>query len=225
MQLLQSQPRTSSGTRASWAHRAAGRIPATICGQGEGPEHFTLNLPEFETVLRHHERVLDIELSTGKQRALIQEVQYDHLGDTICHIDFLRLVIGQKIEVEVPLEYIGHAKGQATGELVKMLNDIPVRATPSGLPESIQVKINDLDVDESITVGDLVFPEGVESVLPPEDVVCTIKLRAEEPEEEAEAPAEGESSEPEVIGKTGTEGDDASSGSGSDAGSGSEGES
>ncbi len=210
MQLLQSQPRTSSGTRASWAHRAAGRIPATICGQGEGPEHFTLNLPEFETVLRHHERVLDIELSTGKQRALIQEVQYDHLGDTICHIDFLRLVIGQKIEVEVPLEYIGHAKGQATGELVKMLNDIPV---------------NDLDVDESITVGDLVFPEGVESVLPPEDVVCTIKLRAEEPEEEAEAPAEGESSEPEVIGKTGTEGDDASSGSGSDAGSGSEGES
>ena len=60
MQHLQSQPRNSSGTRASWATRAAGRIPATISGQGEGPEHFTLDLPEFQTVLRHNERVLDL---------------------------------------------------------------------------------------------------------------------------------------------------------------------
>ena len=106
MHTLATEPRTQSGTRTALQERGAGRLPISVVGQGKTTEHFTIATHEFDAVLRHRDKVVDLMLPSGSQRALIQSVQWDHLGDDVMHIDFLRVVIGQKIDVEVPVELV-----------------------------------------------------------------------------------------------------------------------
>ncbi|MCH2111980.1 MAG: 50S ribosomal protein L25, partial [Planctomycetes bacterium] len=189
-------------------------------GQGKTTEHFTISTHEFDAVLRKRDKVVDLMLPSGSQRALIQSVQWDHLGDDVMHIDFLRVVIGQKIDVEVPVELVGHAKGAAKGELVKIMMNMMVSATPSNIPEAIEVSVVDLDLGEVIVAGDITMPEGVELACDPSDSVCTISFKAEEPEEAGEGTEEG--AEPEVIGEDAADSapaEDAGDGGDSDSGS------
>jgi large subunit ribosomal protein L25 len=199
MTTLHAEPRTSHGTRASFNLRRDGRLPAVVYGEGGETVAVSVDSHAFEAVLRHHERVVDLELDGKAQQVLIHEVHWDHMGDTLMHIDFKRASRGTKVEVEVALEFVGHAKGAAKGEFVKNVQEVAVSCTPRSIPEKLVVHISDLDVGETIHASDLEMPEGVELLTEPSTVICGIHARSEEEETEGEEGAEG--AEPEVIGK------------------------
>ena len=197
---LEARPRTERGTRASWRLRQEGRLPAVVYGVPGEAQPIHVDRHALETILRHHERVVELRIDGGRrQKALIQDLAWDHLGDTLLHVDFKRLVAGEAVEVEVELEFIGHARGQGQGELVKSLQSLLVQCSPESIPESIPVLITELDVNEQIHVRDLELPEGVRALTPEDEVVVAIHARTEAEEEEAEAPEGEESAEPEVI--------------------------
>ncbi len=202
--LLKAERRTATGTSAAWRLRREGRLPAVIYGEGGESLPITVDLHEMEGLLRHHERVVELQVKGGhKEKALLHEVQWDAMGDHLVHADFLRISHHAQVEVDVPIEFVGHAKGIAHGgDLRKVVNDLPVTCAPETIPEAIPVVVNELDVGDAIYVRDLELPAGVVCRLEPDAVICSVGAAEEEAEEEAEAGTEeGAAAEPEVIGR------------------------
>ncbi len=199
---LPAEPRTGSGTRDSYALRQAGRLPINVVGHGEETASFHVDDHSFQAALRHHERVFMLEHGDKREQVMLHDVHWDNMGDKILHIEFMRVPVGQKVEVQVELAYLGHPKGAAKGEFFKNLLDIAVTCVPRSIPESITVDVAELDLDEQILAGSIPMPEDVELLQDAEYVVCGIRPAQEEvePEEGAEG-EDGDSAEPEVIAK------------------------
>src|SRR5689334_9434678 len=97
--------RTEFGKGFARRTRAAGRIPAVIYGHGNDPVHVSLPGHETMMALRHHglNALLELSIDGKKQLALTKAVQVDNLRRVIEHIDFLAVVAGEKVTVEIPV--------------------------------------------------------------------------------------------------------------------------
>ena len=151
--------------------------------------------------MRKHKRVLTLEIGGNSALAFLKEVQHDALGDTVLHVDFLRVDETKQIKVKVALRFVGHPKGLGNnGEFVHPMNDVEVECLPIAIPESIRVKVDHLDVGMQITAKELTIPQGVKLLSSPDSIVCTVHLKGLEPEPVAAA-AEARPAEPERITK------------------------
>ena len=191
---LKGEKRGKLGSRSARVLRARGRIPA--CIQGEGKENLNLSIDEHEFLAarRHHEHLFDLEMDGGEtETALVRELQWNALGEKIIHVEFRRVIRGQKTEAEVELEFTGHPKG---GILNHLMTHVTIEALPSEIPDSIEVKVDGLEPGHPLHVRDLVLPEGVSIVgLPAEAQVAVVSVPKGEVEEEAEAEAVEEGAE------------------------------
>lgn len=187
---LKGARREKPGSRHARRLRLQGRIPA--CLQGEGQENLDIHIQETEflTARRHHEHLFDIELEDGhRETALIKELQWSALGDRIMHVEFRRVVRDRKTEVDVELEFIGHPKG---GVLNHLVTHVTISAVPTAIPDSIEVRVDELEEGHPIFARDLKLPEGVDLAIPADTQIAVVShVRAEEVEAPAEA-AEGE---------------------------------
>ena len=179
--------------------RAAGKIPAVI--YGHGGESVSLSLPsdEFNRIISHGDRI--VSLSGGASGdAFIREVQWDTFATNILHVDFTRVTAGEMIETTVAIELRGHAPGTHMGGTVEQpLHELVIECPPRSMTDRIEVSINELQMDQKITVGDLALPEGSETEVDPDTVVAQcVEKKVVEIEEEVPAAT---SAEPEVIGE------------------------
>jgi large subunit ribosomal protein L25 len=201
---LSTQPRSGSGSREAKRLRQKGLIPAIVYGHKETPEVVAVSHEEIESAIRHHAHTLELQTGAKKQTVLIQEVQYDHLGKDILHIDLLRVSATDKIHVTVPIELRGTAAGaKGGGVLIQPLHDLHIECLVSARPDSIRVKLDDLQVGQAIHVRELQVPPGVKVLHDPDAVVVQIKMPViqAEPVAAAAVPVEGAVAEPEVITK------------------------
>jgi len=201
---IKAEPRTATGTKAAQRIRQTGRLPGIIYGHGIEPTPISLPAHEVEVELQHGGHLLRLELNGQTEQYLIKEVQYDHLGIKPIHIDLARVSLDERVTVEVPVELKGTPKGvQEGGVLDQVLMDLEVECVVTQIPEAIRVNVAHLGVGDVLHVRDITLPEGVSAAAEPDEVVCTVKLLAEEAAEEAEeaeAPAE-----PERIGRAAQE--------------------
>lgn len=199
--VLKAKSRASRGKRAAWSMRQAGEVPAVVYGEGQAPAPVTLNAHEFSGLLRTHDRVFQLEIDGRREKVLLHEIQWGNLDDKPHHVDFLRISHHATVEVKVQIEFIGHPKGLAKGgEFVKQMTELLVACAPESIPDSVPLKVADMDVGSTVKVSDLVLPAGVRALATPETLVCAVNLRGLE-ETAAPAPVEGEAAEPEVISK------------------------
>jgi len=100
----------------------------------------------------------------AKRLALVQEVQHHPLSGKVLHVDFHEISPDEKVTVHVPLETSGEAAGVKTGGgvLEHVLFKLRVRCFPKDLPEQIVVDVTSLEIGQSIHLGDIKAPEGVE---------------------------------------------------------------
>lgn len=168
---IQADLRKKLGSREARRLRAEGRIPASLQG-GEG-DHLDIHLDSrlFWEARRHHVHLFDIEVDGRSEPATVRELQWDPLGDELNHIEFMRVVRGVKTQVEVALEFTGQPAGGVLAHLVDVLE---VRCLPSQIPDSIEVKVDDLEAGHPMTAGDVKLPEGFELVTPAETPVATL---------------------------------------------------
>jgi large subunit ribosomal protein L25 len=135
------------------------------------------------------------------EKALIREIQWDHLGIDVLHVDFTRVAADERVVVPVSIELRGIAPGVTAGGLLDQpLHSLEVECLAVSMPDSIRVNVNELQVGGVIHVRDLVLPAGVKAMAEPDAVVVQVKAAeaVAEPAAAAEAP---EQAEPEVIGR------------------------
>lgn len=203
---LEVTKRTRTGTAESRRLRREGKIPAVLYGHGESNEHLAIPAVQVNTILRHNSRAValagDIE-----ETALISDVHYDPLGIDVLHLDLIRVNLKEKVELTVTIHTHGQCKGvNEGGILLETLHEVDVRCPAGSIPESLDVDVSNLGLNEHLSAGSLQLPDGVELITDADTVI----VRVEEPRSAAadEETTQAISGEPEVISKGG--GDDES---------------
>ncbi|MDO5581998.1 MAG: 50S ribosomal protein L25 [Planctomycetia bacterium] len=199
MKKLTVELRDELGKRSNRRLRANGRIPAVLYGHKQKNVILSVPKEEVEAVLRHGNRFI-ILAGALNERAFIKECQWDTWGKVILHVDFTRVSEHEHVQLSVPLELRGEAPGLKEGGVIKqILHTLEIECEPAAAPEKIGVNVNHLEFEQSISVHDLVLPEGVRSLADPALIVveCTAPV---EVSEEAQEGADG-AAEPEVIGR------------------------
>jgi large subunit ribosomal protein L25 len=200
---LATKPRESRGKSAARHLRKDGAIPAVLYGHKEAVVAFALSADELMSAIRHHARVMDLAFNGKSETAVIQEVQYDHLGKDILHVDFKRVSKDERIEVSVSIELKGTAPGTSAGVLEQPLHELDIECLAIAIPESIKCNISTLQLGQAIHVRDIVAPEGVKILNAPDAIVVQIKAPTVEvaPVAAAAAPTEEAAAEPEIVGR------------------------
>jgi large subunit ribosomal protein L25 len=191
--LLEAQLRERIGSKAAAAVRKQGRIPAVVYGHQEQPVAISLDAHDFLEGLHHGVRLMDLTLAGKNEKAIIKNLQYDHLGRDVIHADLIRVDITEVVRVVVPLELKGTPKGaQEGGVLTVHTSRLEVQCLAVNIPEVIVVPVKDLEVGQAIHAGQVQLPEGVTLASPAEMLVasCTLIQEVKTTEQvEAEAPA------------------------------------
>ena len=192
MTTLAVQKREKAGPKAR-ALRRAGSIPAVVYGAHQASTPITVDARAFEKALEAagESTIVSLEGLGTALPTLIHEVDLDPVLHTPRHVDFYAVTKGQKVEVAVPLVYVGESLAVKDGaNLVKVLHELEVEADPVNLPHELEVDISSLAaVGDQIHAGEVRLPAGVTLITDPEEVILLIQEVEEEPEEVA-APAD-----------------------------------
>lgn len=186
--------------------RDAGLLPSVVYGQGGEAQSLKINLNDFIKAYdaAGESTLINLEID-GKEaiKAIIKSVQKHPVKNTFIHADIYKVDMNEKIEIEIPLNYIGEAKAEKElgGMLMKNLDAITGSCLPSDLVENIDVDISKLATfDDAIKVSDLELPKGVEILADPNTLIANVappRVEAEEetPEEEGAEEAATEKTE------------------------------
>jgi large subunit ribosomal protein L25 len=192
------QKNKGTGTRVSRRLRKSGLVPAVIYGHHQAVMPVTITRDDVWRMVKAPGHLAELDLAGTTETVLVREVQWDHLGKEILHLDFARVSAEEMIETEVPLEFRGHAAGVAAGGIVEQLaHSVRVLCRAGAIPDSIKVDIAHLQVDQGVHVRDLTLPEDVTVKADPELLLVHVVIRAVAAEP-TEAPAEAVT-QPEVI--------------------------
>jgi len=167
-------------------------MPAVVYGPKQDATSISLSLPEFKKVLRDAGESSVIELTGlgSPMQVLIHDVDVDPVTSTPRHADLYAIEKGAKVEVAVPLSFIGESPAVKAGaNLVKVMHELEIEADPANLPHEIEVNIETLAAEgDQIHVSDLKIPAGVTVKVEAEEVVALIQAVEVEAEEETAAP-------------------------------------
>ena len=168
---LTAYPRSLGRRAGSKKLRSEGRVPAVIYGrQTKRPQNLEVNVKDIENLIHHsvsENLLVDLQIDKDtrpKRLALVQELQHHPLSGKLLHIDLHEVSETEKVTVMVPVETVGEAAGVKTGGgvLEHVLFKIKVRALPKDLPEFIEVNVSHLEIGQSVHLGDIKPPPGVE---------------------------------------------------------------
>ena len=196
---IEGSHRPDLGSRHSARLRETGHLPAVIYGHKIDPAHVALDRKQVTNLLHHKAHLIEVSVDGHTEACLIKDVQWDHLGSRIIHVDLTRVDLTEKVGVEVEVEFVGEAVGlkEAGAYLEHPTNELTIQCLASQIPDSIKVDISQLQVGQPLTVADLALPQGVSVENDPESVIAVIHISAGD----AEATAEAGEAEPEVIRK------------------------
>jgi large subunit ribosomal protein L25 len=196
---IKADPRSELGSRANKRLRDKGLLPGVVYGHGEAVVPVTLPRKEVAGHLEHGTHVFDLNINGKPEKVLVKEVQYDHLGIEVIHVDFARVSLDEKVEVTVPLELKGTPKGEAEGaKLAQIVADLEIECLVTEIPDVIRHNVTDMAKDTVLHVRDLKLPPGVKVLLDPEAILATLK---EIVEAGAATTVEAGAAEPEIIGR------------------------
>ncbi len=119
---------------------------------------------------------IDLELNGKVRKAVMKDLAFQPVKDTVLHIDFLEVYPDKPIVMEVPVKIEGHAEGvKAGGKLQLSMRKLKVKAIYTEIPEQLVVNVDNLGLGKSLAVGDLHF-EGLELMNAKNAVVCAVQL-------------------------------------------------
>ena len=193
------QRRSETGKKASKLMRKEGLVPCNLYGEKKGenglPEALSFAVPMTElrkVIYTPHIYVVNLSIDGAEHKAIIKELQFHPVKDTLLHIDFYEINEQKPITIGIPVKLNGLAQGvRDGGRLALIVRKVNVTAKYQDIPETLDIDVTDLTIGKSIKVGDLSF-DGLEMATSKEVVVCTIKATrksnaAAQAEESAEA--------------------------------------
>lgn len=166
-----------------------GKLPGVVYGPKVPATAITLDGADFARILRNEgeSTVIDLEGLEKPLQVLIHEIDMDPVKHTPRHVDFYAIEKGAKVEVSVPLSFVGESFAVKTGaNLVKVLHEVEIEAGATDIPHEIEVDISALkEVGDQIHAKDLTLPKGVSLITPDEEVVALAQAVEEDIESES----------------------------------------
>ncbi|MCQ2193278.1 MAG: 50S ribosomal protein L25/general stress protein Ctc [Paludibacteraceae bacterium] len=168
--------RKELGKKATKAVRANGNIPCILYGNGKTIATFEVTSNDVRKLVYTPEIfVVELTIDGKSYKAVMQELQFHPVKDTILHIDFLEVTDSKPVVVKVPVVSVGHAEGvKAGGKLIQNVRRLKVKALYTNIPETLQINVETLGLNKSIQVKDLSF-DNLELLDNPQNVVITVK--------------------------------------------------
>ena len=153
---LQGTVRTELGTKYAKQLRDQGHVPCVIYG-GKATIHFYAPMLAFRDLVYTAEaRMASIELDGKTYNAVIQDMQFHVLTDTLTHVDFIEVLDGKPVTIVVPIILTGNSRGvRSGGKLKSALRNLKVKGLIDALPSSIEHDITDLRIGQAIRVSDI----------------------------------------------------------------------
>jgi large subunit ribosomal protein L25 len=215
---LAATPGRATGSSASRRLRASGKIPAVLYGRGAEPRSITVDWRDLRSALTTEKglnALITLDIDGTRTEAVVKEMQRHPVRRDVLHVDFLSVDVDKPITTDVPIVLEGEPTLvlREQGVVDQVMNAIIVNAKPAAVPGHLSVDVSELEIGHTITVADLVLPDGVTTDADPEEPIViaqltSLALAEEEEGEEAEG-EEGEAAEGEEA-----EGDEGSAGSG-----------
>ncbi len=192
------------------AIRGNGNVPAIIYGGKEKNEKISISKKLLKLTIEKENflsNIVTIKVNGKNQNVLPREVVYDILTDEPIHVDFLRVVPGVKIRIEVPVEFINHEKspGLKRGGVLNIVRrKVELKCPSEKIPEKLTIDLEGVDIGESFKISSVKLESDVVPTIQGRDFVIAT-LAAPTVMKEPEKPAEAESAE----GEEGAEGAEA----------------
>lgn len=167
---LEAEVRADVGKGASRRLRHADKVPAVVYGAGEQSVALTLDHNKTLHALSHeafYSHILTLKVGKKNEKVILKDVQRHPAKPRITHVDFLRIRADQKLQMHVPLHFLGEedAPGLKEGGVFShQMTDVQVSCLPADLPEFIEVDVSNLMLDQSVHLSELKLPKGVELV-------------------------------------------------------------
>ena len=158
---LKAEPRSALGSRANKRLRDSGFVPAVVYGHKEAVVPVTLPKKEISTHLAKGAHVFDLTLSGKSEKVLVKDVQFDHLGIEVLHVDFARVSLDERVEVTVPLELKGTPKGEADGGVLQQIvAELEIECVVTDIPDMIRHNVSEMALDDVLHIKELTLPQG-----------------------------------------------------------------
>ena len=190
---------TSSGSNNKL--RSEGLIPAILYGGKNPNQNISIQLKEIKNIINSDtflSKVLELDIDGKKEKVIPRDVAYNVVSEEPIHIDFMRIVSGKKIILEIPVKFINHpdSPGLKRGGVLNIVRrKVELKCPAESIPDEIIVDLVGTDIGTSIKISSVNLPENVVPTITDRDfVVATVAAPTviKEPEKPAEeTPAEG----------------------------------
>jgi len=207
---LKATKRESLSSGSNNKLRAKGLIPAILYGGKDANQNISVNKKEISGIINSDtflSKVLELDVDGKKEKVIPRDVAYHVVSEEPIHIDFMRIVSGKKIILEIPVKFINHpdSPGLKRGGVLNIVRrKVELKCPAENIPDEIVVDLAGTDIGTSIKISSITLPENVIPTITDRDFVVatvappTVMKEPEKPAEEApaegaegEAPAEG----------------------------------
>ena len=207
---LKATKRESLSSSSNNKLRAKGLIPAILYGGKDANQNISVNKKEISGIINSDtflSKVLELDVDGKKEKVIPRDVAYHVVSEEPIHIDFMRIVSGKKIILEIPVKFINHpdSPGLKRGGVLNIVRrKVELKCPAENIPDEIVVDLAGTDIGTSIKISSITLPENVIPTITDRDFVVatvappTVMKEPEKPAEETpaegaegEAPAEG----------------------------------
>ncbi|RXK57849.1 50S ribosomal protein L25 [Lacibacter luteus] len=176
--------RTENGKKAARQLRSQEMVPGVIYGGSEEVNFYAPAKALKSLVYTPDFQVAEVKVNGKSYKAILKDLQFDKVTDSLTHIDLLELVEDKKVVATIPLKFVGTSKGvKDGGKLITKIKSIKIKAYPKYLKEAIEVDLTPLELNGNIRVEDI-KAENMEVMnsprIPVASVVMTRQLKQEE---------------------------------------------
>lgn len=194
---LSVEARNDRGKGAARRLRRSGKVPAVFYGPKSTATPIAVDRKDFAAhvanlegshLIRFQSPAADLQ----QRVALVREVQTHPVDGGILHVDFYEVDLTQRLQVTVPLHFIGRAKGVADGGILQpIVREMEVECLPSDIPQFIEVDVTALDIHDAVHLADVKMPANVTAVFESNEAVVTVLPPTVEEVKTAAAEGEG----------------------------------
>ncbi len=157
-----------------------------------------VGIRDVEKALAAHGSLIDLNLKGASRTVLVKDMHRDPVRGTLQHVDFHEIDLTKKLEITVPIRVVGEDRRPNDGGVVQILLwEVEVLCLPTDIPESITVDVSEVELENTINVGQLDLPSGVEVLVDADEAVLKVGIPAEVDlgEEDVDELADGEEAE------------------------------
>ena len=175
--VLNTEEKTTIGSRSSRRLRRDGKVPGVLYGLGQDPEIFSVDYGDLRGALTTDaglNALIQLSVNGTNQLSILKSLQRHPVKDEVIHVDFVRIDPNQELAVEVPIVLEGVAKKvtDQNGMVDQTMFSLSVLSLPDSIPNELTADVSELEINDAIRVSDVALPEGVRTEVDPEEAIA-----------------------------------------------------